>query len=105
MSGHSPDLPVTIRYGSSEFPGHHPSLCEGLGLLQIRYYATQNTKCERDDNQGRPFKNEDDNSTGKNTCQASKALAVRLIDKHGILVDNGFIQRTVISKGVEVPRW
>jgi len=59
---------------------------------------------KKDYNWGRPFKNQDDNSTGKNTCQASIALAVRLIDKHGILVDNGFTQGTVVSKGVEVPR-
>ena len=60
---------------------------------------------KKDHNQGRSFKNQDDHSTGKNTCQASIALAVRLIDKEGILVDNGFTQGTVVSKGVEVPRW
>jgi hypothetical protein len=64
----------------------------------------QNTECEKGPQPGL-FKNQDDNSTGKNTCQASNALAVRLIDKHGILVDNGFTQGTVISKGVEVPGW
>ena len=60
---------------------------------------------KKDHNQGRPFKNQDDNSTVKNTCEASNALAVRLFDKHGMLVDNGFTQGTVVSKGVEVPRW
>jgi len=60
---------------------------------------------KKDHNQGRPFKNQDDNSTGKNTCQANSALTVRLFDKHGMLVDNGFTQGTVVSKGVEVPRW
>jgi len=65
---------------------------------------SQNTKCEKGPQPGL-FKNQYDNSTGKNTCQASNALAVRLIDKHGILVDNGFIQGIVVSKGVEVPRW
>jgi hypothetical protein len=75
------------------------------GLLQIRYYASRMLSVKKVHNQGRPFENQDDNSTGKNTCQASNALVVRLIDKHGILVDNGFTQGTVVSKGVEVPRW
>jgi len=33
---------------------------------------------EKDHNQAQLFRNQDDNSTGKNTCQASNALAVRL---------------------------
>jgi hypothetical protein len=70
---------------------------------QVSY--PRNTRCEKVHNQGRPFKNQYDNSTGENTCQASITLAVRLIDKEGILVDNGFIQGTVVNKGVEVPRW
>jgi hypothetical protein len=60
---------------------------------------------KEDRNRGRPFKNQDDGSTGKNTCQASNALAVRLFDKEGMLVNNGFTQGTVVNKGVEVPRW
>jgi len=60
---------------------------------------------KKDHNQRRPFKNQADNSTGQKTCQASNALALRLFDKHGMLVDNEFTQGTVVSKGVEVPRW
>lgn len=56
-------------------------------------------------NQRHPFKNEGDNSTRKNTCRVSSALAVRLFDKDDMLVDNEFTQGTVVSKNVEVPIW
>jgi len=74
------------------------------GLLQIIYYIPGIPGVKKDHNGGCPFKNQDDNSTGKNACKANSALAVRLFDKHGMLVDNGFTQGTVFSKGVEVPR-
>jgi hypothetical protein len=60
---------------------------------------------KKDQNQGHPCKNQDDSSTGENACRASNALAVRLFDKHGVLVDNGFTQGKVVSRNVEVLRW
>jgi len=55
-----------------------PPVKNSRDYAPIRYYAPRMPIVKKDHNQGRPFKNQDDNSTGKNTCHASTALAVRL---------------------------
>jgi hypothetical protein len=57
-----------------ELQGHHTNqACYKSGIMPPGI-----PDVKKDHNQDCPFKNQDDNSTGKNTCQASSALAVRL---------------------------
>jgi hypothetical protein len=48
-----------------------------VGPARNQVLCSQNRGCEKD-HQWHLFLNQDDNNTGKNTCQASSALAVRL---------------------------